>query len=97
MKPEGHRSHQSVKYLTRASLLETQLQDSYFRKLFLTQALFFCSNLTNTATKSSFSLRDDEKQIVITIEKKVSEGLTLLSTSLGEEPLSSKLSSLLQN
>lgn len=71
VKVEGHRSHQPVKYLTRASLLETQLQDSYFRKLFLTQALLFCFSLKNTATKTPFSLKDSEKDIVSSIEKKV--------------------------
>jgi len=84
LKVEGHRSHQPVKYLTRASLLEIQLQGRYLRKLFLTQALLFCFNLRNTSTKTPFNLFDSEKSFVISIEKKVNEGLAGLSASLGE-------------
>jgi hypothetical protein len=56
---EGQRGHQPIKYLTRARLIETQLNDSYFRKLFLTQALLFCFGIKNTTTKNPFTLRDN--------------------------------------
>ena len=52
-------SHQPVKYLTGENLLETQLNDPYFRRLLMVQGLFFCFNLTNTATKNPFPITED--------------------------------------
>lgn len=59
VKAESQSIHQPVKYLTSTHLLETQLNDSYFRKLFFTQCLFFCFHVKNTATKTPFNLKDD--------------------------------------
>ncbi|EAR94175.2 THO complex subunit 1 transcription elongation factor (macronuclear) [Tetrahymena thermophila SB210] len=74
-----------IKYLTTYSLLEKQLSDPFFRKIWLLQALLFFYAIQNKTKDLEIKNIDSEMALIKTTEEKVKKTFIQLHENLKEE------------